>query len=144
MSIQKAITDELDDIAAGGTFDVADRKYNWQAGGGTEESHTMYFFLLGDLLEIMTARALSGEHFLQTDISAGEFGTGDKIKIISGPLEFQVDRGASSKSKTNVSTVRCSLVDLPITVEAFENRFSYSSRNRRWQGPASLSRCGSL
>ena len=121
MSIQKAITDELDDIAAGGTFDVADRKYNWQAGGGTEDSHTMYFFLLGDLLEIMTARALSGEHFLQTDISAGEFGTGDKIKIISGPLEFQVDRGASSKSKTNVSTVRCSLVDLPITVEAFSD-----------------------
>jgi hypothetical protein len=117
------IEKELDQYGQPDDAGDLDREYNFKKGGGTAGLYTMYFFLLGDLLEIMTARALSGEHFGGTKISPdnSNFTTGDKIKIISGPLEFKVDKRASSDSTAQTTTVRCSLADLPITVEAFSD-----------------------
>ena len=128
--VQNIITDktdiekELDKDPTELGYDITDRSYNFRKGGpeqNTTAAHAMYFFLLGDLLEIMTARALSGEHFLKTEISAGNFTTGDKIKIISGPLDFKVDTNSSADGTAQSKTVRCSIADLPITVEAFSD-----------------------
>jgi hypothetical protein len=100
-----AIISDIDSATA-----IGERNYSFGADGGT---HNMHFILLGDLLEIMAHRAFSKQNFLQTEISAGSFGGANKMKIIMGPVDVAVQAG------NGTTAVRCSLADLPITVEAF-------------------------
>ena len=77
------------------------------------------FFRLGDLLNIMAHRALSAQHYTSStgdDIVKGSFGTAKMIKIISGPVRFKIPAIAGKSGETEI---RCSLSDLPITVENF-------------------------
>ena len=77
------------------------------------------FFRLGDLLNIMAHRALSAQHYTTSrgdDITKGSFGTAKMIKIISGPVRLKIPAIAGKSAETEI---RCSLSDLPITVENF-------------------------
>tara|TARA_R110000824_G_scaffold192233_3_gene374259 strand:- start:2652 stop:5354 length:2703 start_codon:yes stop_codon:yes gene_type:complete len=83
-----------------------ERNFNAAATG----TQSIYFILLGDILDRMAHRALSKEYFLSEEsLSGGSFGSAEKIKIICGPVRLKTDHGE----------VVCSLSDLPIGVEAF-------------------------
>jgi len=75
----------------------------------------IHFFYLGDLLNVMAHRAFSDQGFTTsggTQLTGGSFGTAEKMKIIAGPVNLK-DPADPSK------TIRCSLSDLPISVEVF-------------------------
>jgi len=76
------------------------------------ESHDAYFVYLGELLEVMAHRALSKNHFMADGDKMGAFGNASKIKLILGPARLKRPDG---------TTITCSLGDIPISLEAFNN-----------------------
>jgi hypothetical protein len=75
-------------------------------------SHDAYFVYLGELLEVMAHRALSKNHFMADGDKMGAFGNASKIKLILGPARLKRPDG---------TTITCSLGDIPISLEAFNN-----------------------
>ena len=80
----------------------------------TNDSHyPIQFVYLGELLDIMAHRAFSDANFSTTGTRKGDFGSGRKIKVISGPVKLKL-KGVTKK-------ILCSLSDIPISIEAFSD-----------------------
>ena len=109
--IQQILDDDMEDLQS--DLDGAQTDENFTDRAFTlGKTHTVFYVLLGELLEVMMDRALSKGAFLADGDESGAFGSASKIKLMLGPYRLRGSDG---------TIITGSIGDIPVSLEAFFN-----------------------